>query len=439
MSNLPHIISFYSSWIEGTAIPITYIQLQYCSRGTLASIAAYRRNNNIPWIEQELLYILGQLCIAIHSLHARHISHVDIKPENILFDNTYSLILSDFGNAIFDNSCESKNGLVPNSIRNSSFSGLNSQYYQENTLANNEFVVPANDSFTMKASPDEGDFRYCPLDLLEGSKAFMKSDIFSAGMTILELASNAELPNGDNSFKEVRSPGTAKQILTERGYSTTLSTIIESMLHIVPIQRPSALDLLNLPLFGISNVSYSLNNIDTSLGIDLDVSIDIISEQLRQIAYHKLQATILEIQSYLINLKLHPPRPIEHSIANKALSPIYEQKTSIAADKLNCMNNSGMHSTIIDPMWLSAESQSILVPSTHSQYHSFTSQANQTKDTNCNAIEISTSMNGYNAFTIEPTISNTVLSTEDENAVSHSPPPQRLTNYLPSEASMNFK
>ena len=42
-----------------------------------------------------------QLCLAVDHVHARHIVHHDLKPQNVLISDDLDLKLSDFGNALF--------------------------------------------------------------------------------------------------------------------------------------------------------------------------------------------------------------------------------------------------------------------------------------------------------------------------------------------------
>lgn len=93
-------------------------------------------------------------------MHDKDLIHLDIKLDNILITKDNVCKLSDFGN-VYD---------------------LNS-----------------ND----KLSGNEGDSRYVAPELMDGN--FCKaSDVFSLGLTMLELAYNLDLPRNGDTWQELR-------------------------------------------------------------------------------------------------------------------------------------------------------------------------------------------------------------------------------------------
>ena len=69
--------------------------MDYASNGSLASIL----NPENPITEDKCKPIVAQLVLALEYLHSRNISHRDLKPGNILFDENFNVKLCDFGEA----------------------------------------------------------------------------------------------------------------------------------------------------------------------------------------------------------------------------------------------------------------------------------------------------------------------------------------------------
>lgn len=87
--NHPNIVKLYNVIYDPTNI---YIVLEFCANGDLFTLM---QNNMHPNIRvKNMMY---QLAEAIEYLHQRKISHLDIKPENILVDSEYNIKLCDFG------------------------------------------------------------------------------------------------------------------------------------------------------------------------------------------------------------------------------------------------------------------------------------------------------------------------------------------------------
>lgn len=87
----------------------------------------------------------------------------------------------------------------------------------------------------------EGDSRYLAPELLEGNYS-LANDIFSLGVTLLELATNLELPTNGNLWQELRS-GTLPPDVANK-LSPELYEVITSMMNPDPKQRPTVDQLL---------------------------------------------------------------------------------------------------------------------------------------------------------------------------------------------------
>eukprot|EP00605_Chrysophyceae_sp_TOSAG23-4_P002472 GSChrysophyteH1.ASY1.ANO1.2731.1 assembled CDS len=70
-----------------------YIVLEYCSRGDLHTLCICNGPVSTVWVR----FILGELCVALGSLHELGISFNDLKPENVLVCKSGHVKLTDFG------------------------------------------------------------------------------------------------------------------------------------------------------------------------------------------------------------------------------------------------------------------------------------------------------------------------------------------------------
>jgi membrane-associated tyrosine/threonine-specific cdc2-inhibitory kinase len=196
----PNLVRFHRAWEENDRL---YMQLEYCE--TNLEDYAYK-NSDIP--ERVIWYFMVDLLQAVKHLHDHDFIHLDIKPENIFLSSNGECKLGDFGLA-FD---------------------LKTQDLQ---------------------TAVEGDGRYLAPELLTGrftkpSECFTKAvDIFSLGMTMLELACDLDLSNiaMHDTIEQIRKGRIPKTC--RRYISDNLFRFLSSMLNPDPNQRPTADDLLN--------------------------------------------------------------------------------------------------------------------------------------------------------------------------------------------------
>ena len=86
----PHIISIYDVFEEnGTA----YYVMEYHDHGSLADIV--KRQGRLS--EADALRYIRQIADALRYIHERKMNHLDVKPGNILIDETDHAVLIDFG------------------------------------------------------------------------------------------------------------------------------------------------------------------------------------------------------------------------------------------------------------------------------------------------------------------------------------------------------
>lgn len=86
----PHIISIYDVFEDnGTA----YYVMEYLDHGSLAELVKQRGRLS----EADALSYIRQIADALRYIHARKMNHLDVKPGNILIDETDGAVLIDFG------------------------------------------------------------------------------------------------------------------------------------------------------------------------------------------------------------------------------------------------------------------------------------------------------------------------------------------------------
>lgn len=190
-----HCVTLYRAWEQDDRL---YMQMELC-KGSLESYLA--KNKNLP--ESTIWSILLDLLLALKSLHDRNLIHLDIKLDNILISDDDSCKLADFG-----------------------------------------LVVDLDKAKVL--SPTEGDNRYIAPELMQGyfSKA---ADVFSLGITILELACNLELPPNGPLWQQLRSDIMPEEFI--KVLSPELQFVIKSMMSSDPMQRPTVDELLLNPKF----------------------------------------------------------------------------------------------------------------------------------------------------------------------------------------------
>ncbi|XP_074660292.1 membrane-associated tyrosine- and threonine-specific cdc2-inhibitory kinase-like [Tubulanus polymorphus] len=184
-------VRFYKAWEERQHL---YIQTELCQ----ASLTDYSELQHD--ISEKLVWnYLVDLLLAVKHLHDHDLIHMDIKPDNIFIGEDGLAKLGDFG-------------LVIDIV-----TGGNIQEAQD------------------------GDCKYMAPELLEG-RVGKAADIFSLGITILELASDLDLPRGGEGWHQLRTNQIPTQFL--KGKSSDLLAIISSMMTMDPNCRPSVNSIL---------------------------------------------------------------------------------------------------------------------------------------------------------------------------------------------------
>ncbi|KAM8876480.1 membrane-associated tyrosine- and threonine-specific cdc2-inhibitory kinase isoform 1-T4 [Synchiropus picturatus] len=198
----PHILHFEASWEERGRL---YIQTELCS----TSLLIYAEDQPPGSDEPAAWSYLCDLLSALDHLHSNGFVHLDLKPANVLVTESGRLKLGDFGLLL-------------------------------------EFDHKSPDPLQKKVKEDaqEGDGRYMAPELLRGEFG-PAADVFSLGVSILELACNIEVPNGGEGWQLLRQGCLPAEVTGE--LSTELQSILKMMLCPDPSKRPTVAELLALP------------------------------------------------------------------------------------------------------------------------------------------------------------------------------------------------
>lgn len=100
---------------NGTA----YFAMDFISGRTLAEIV----RDEGPMPEQKAIDCMRQICEALQYLHSRHRLHLDIKPDNIMIDDTGKAVLIDFGASKYlDNASSEERQVTSNVVQTPGYS-----------------------------------------------------------------------------------------------------------------------------------------------------------------------------------------------------------------------------------------------------------------------------------------------------------------------------
>ncbi|XP_068610728.1 membrane-associated tyrosine- and threonine-specific cdc2-inhibitory kinase [Brachionichthys hirsutus] len=198
----PHILHFVAAWEECGRL---YIQTELCCTSLLL-----HAEDQTPGLDEPGAWAcLCDLLSALQHLHSHGFVHLDVKPANVLMTKSGRLKLGDFG-LLLELSKKSREPL----------------------------------GCKVKEEVQEGDPRYMAPELLRGEYG-PAADVFSLGVSILELACNIEVPNGGEGWQQLRQ-GCLPTEFT-RGLSAELQTILGMMLAPDPSVRPKVSELLSIP------------------------------------------------------------------------------------------------------------------------------------------------------------------------------------------------
>ncbi|KAF8384196.1 wee-1.3 [Pristionchus pacificus] len=188
----PNLVYFHRAWEERGRL---YIQTELCT-ASLADICKY----DAP-PKNEIWDIFYDVINATDYLHSKDLIHLDIKPENIFLTDKKVCKLGDFG-LMFD-------------------------------LKHDHM-----------ATVEEGDSKYLAPEVLNNPPT-QAADIFSIGMSILEVSTNLDLPTTGENWHALRSRRVPERFLTI--LDPDMRRLILWMIDPVPERRPTTKELINDP------------------------------------------------------------------------------------------------------------------------------------------------------------------------------------------------
>lgn len=197
-----NITMYVESFVENSKL---YIVMEHADGGDLTGAISKRRKSGIRWPEDEVMRIFVQLCLALKHVHEANILHRDLKSQNVFLTSKGIVKLGDFG------------------------------------------IAKVLDASEDQARTQIGTPYYLSPEICESKPYGRKSDVWSLGVILFELLT-LEMP-----FQATSLPALVHRICTteppyekvqmeghgllER-YSDGMLTLLKSMLHKDPGQRP---------------------------------------------------------------------------------------------------------------------------------------------------------------------------------------------------------
>lgn len=249
-----HVVKYIKKYQEGK--DVAYL-IEFEKGGSLDN-----RIRNEALQESDIKHVMRDILKGLDSIHKNHMVHLDIKPENILLNDSGICKIGDFGKAM--------------------------------KLDFN------NDLFNFEYDNIEGDSRYMAPELLNSGELSTKADMYSLGITLLEIATSKEMPSRGEPWQNLRE-GKIPDIMAEE-LSEPLMKIIEQLIHPDPHCRPSASELLSIDYFKTKERRFSqpikpfrFIPVDpTSISLPNDHSFFLNSSQMRESKKRKNEGMIIE-------------------------------------------------------------------------------------------------------------------------------------------------
>ncbi|CAG7833977.1 unnamed protein product [Allacma fusca] len=203
--NIPtnlHLVELERAWEEDGHL---YLQMELCLKSLNLDIEDSETRNALRSSEKEAWNVLVDMLLALQHLHKHSLVHMDVKPDNIFLTRDVPPVykLGDFGIVV----CLEE---------------------QQDIL---EFT--------------DGDSRYLAPEVMQGYVS-TKADVFSLGLTILEVACHVDLPKGGELWHRLRAGGDLPDPC-DKLVPKSLKRVLQLMLQPDPSERPEVTELLNLP------------------------------------------------------------------------------------------------------------------------------------------------------------------------------------------------
>ncbi|KAF9535486.1 kinase-like domain-containing protein [Crepidotus variabilis] len=275
LSKHPNVLRVRGSWIDGHKL---YIALRLMNKGSAADVMRYGWPGGME--EDVVRCILRQALKGLNYLHINGFIHRDIKAANLLIDDDGTVLLGDLGVAA--DLAEDTSHVAPSPHTKFSITSPSSmsQFKSSSTSSTHsggstgKRAVLFDEAVPAPARPKVGKRKsfvgtpcWMAPELIQGKQYDSKADIWSFGITALELTQGRP-PRSRESPQRVllrtiqEDPPTLNRDGGTYKYSRAFKDIIDWCLNKDPAKRPTAEGLLQSPFFkSAKKHSYLINTI----------------------------------------------------------------------------------------------------------------------------------------------------------------------------------
>ncbi|KAI5991592.1 kinase-like protein [Pisolithus albus] len=242
LSKHPNVLRVRGSWIDGHKL---HIALRLMNKGSAADIMHYGWPGGME--EEVVKCILKQALEGLNYLHVNGFIHRDVKAANLLLDDDGTVLLGDLG--------------VAASLTEETDTPYWPTSNFEGGMKNPDRVQAPLTSVTGRSRPQVGKRKsfvgtpcWMAPELIEGKRYDVKADIWSFGITCIELTQGRP-PRSRESPHSVLlqivqgKPPTLDRESGVHRYSQTFKDIVDACLTKDPAKRPTAAQLLQTPFF----------------------------------------------------------------------------------------------------------------------------------------------------------------------------------------------
>jgi len=187
-----NLVEYFGGWAEEN---IVYIAMEYCERGSLEALSRNSPKFTFSW--SIIQKIFRHIAAGLAHMHFMHLVHMDVKPANMLVSIDWKIKLCDFGHCI----------------------------------------KLSEESGRPLGTVHDGDNRYRSYEVLSQNYSDLsKSDIYSLGASVYELARGKALPARGKELINLRK-GKFDPV---KGYPDDLNKLLLDCMAFKPSERPSA-------------------------------------------------------------------------------------------------------------------------------------------------------------------------------------------------------
>ncbi|TFK76797.1 kinase-like protein [Pluteus cervinus] len=244
LSKHPNVLRVRGSWMDGHKL---YIALRLMNSGSAADVMRYGWPGGME--EDVVRCILSQALQGLNYLHINDFIHRDIKAANLLIDDDGTVLLGDLGVAADLTEDASSHPAPSRSLPSTSALTDNSRH-----IAFHSTGPTVSRPKIGKRKSFVGTPCWMAPELIQGKQYDSSADIWSFGITALELAQGRPPRSRENPQRVLlRIVQEAPPTLDREGgtykYSKAFKEMVESCLVKDPTKRPTAEDLLQSPFF----------------------------------------------------------------------------------------------------------------------------------------------------------------------------------------------